>query len=109
MNSKIKIEIGFGVGEDKDRNPLQAVDQKLERVAQYVAANFGGYTFISTTGGWINPQGILVSEAGMTLFIMADDTEDNRVNAGILACFVRDVMHQACVAFTITQCQFQYL
>ena len=108
--NKIKIEIGFGVGEDKDRKPLMAVAEKLNRIEGYTAANFGGYTFVSTTGSWKDSKtGAYIVEAGLILLIITDDTENDRLNARLLAGFVRDVMHQACVTLTITPVHFEYI
>jgi len=47
-------------------------DDILPSIRHLLATEFGGYTEVITTGGWINPDGHLVEEEGRQFTILVD-------------------------------------
>lgn len=67
-----KYDIGFGVGSNCDGEPMtpREVTAGLASIRREACELFGGYTLTPTTGGWVNPVGVLVEENGYTLTIL---------------------------------------
>ncbi len=103
----IKVEFGFGIEEDKDGNgisPQKLRNDLLPSIESFAAQTFGNYTLYQTDGGWINPQGRLVQERGMTLMVLVSPDRvnlDRVINS--MATTVRDSLKQVCVAVTQTE------
>jgi hypothetical protein len=103
MNDKtIKAEICFGTefdgaGKRIDALQLLAATQKIESMALDV---FGGYTWLSSEGGWLNESRVPVVEPGRILVIQCASCKTFEVRA--LAAFIRDQLNQSCVCLTIS-------
>lgn len=119
---KLKIEFGFGVGEDKYRKPIASVtlDQALGIICELAAKRFGGYTLYDTVGGWVNPKtNNLIKEPGMTLMVFCSIHSDpfspgsniveERMRKEALDAsqnfvkVIKDVLNQECVCVTTTE------
>jgi hypothetical protein len=100
-----RIEIGFGIGEDKNGNPVMYWQSSIASVLADIAKMHGGYFLRGGNGGWVNPAGALVTEPGMVLridgvdgfdaFKTAQDAAERWGNA------IRDALNQAAVVRTI--------
>ena len=93
MFDLVEYRIGFGIGFDRHNNKLDAgfIAVAMANIRHRAAVQFGGYTLHLGSGGWNNPDGELIQEAGYTLTILAggelasDDT---------IAAFARWVGHE---------------
>lgn len=97
----VRIEITFGVGENKHREPIKDLELKLHEISLEAARTFGGYTLIPGSGGWYNGKD-LITENSMTLRLVTERRlgevfEDARS----LRNFVRETLDQAAVVLTI--------
>lgn len=69
--------IYFGVGEDRDRQPIPDLDRSIKRIKQAACSCFGGFTLVESAGGWLNPEGIVVEEKGYVLTILTSNNVDH--------------------------------
>jgi hypothetical protein len=109
MSDKIKIEITFGIGENKHRQLIVNLTEKEQKIGELAVALFGGYTWHNSVGGWANDNGQLITEVGCVLFVIASDSAENRRKARQLALSIRDTLEQTSVLLTITQCESSYV
>lgn len=113
-----KIEFGFGIEKDRDQNtlPKSLVDAAIATIKEEAAHQFGAYTLTAASGGWTNPDGLLVTEPGYTLTVIIPQ-EDPAVQVGsrlefcvpFFAAFIRGALRQQAVAVTITPVNFAIL
>src|SRR5689334_21475876 len=104
-NTSYRVEIGFGIGNDRNGFPIKARTLQHNKTAIETRAvhEFGGYTWINTSGGWMNPKGVCVKEQGMTLLLLGSgDVFVKR--ARDFAVDLRDDLKQECVCFTVSEC-----
>lgn len=58
----------------------KAIDDKLlERVTSNAAEQFGGYTIIEASGGWVSPNGEIIQEPVNLLTIVTEDLDDETI------------------------------
>ena len=95
----MRVEFTFDIGEDKDGQPIDNLDLKLERIQTQLAKAFGGFTRTDTVGGWINPTGRLVLERGCVIHVYAKD--ELVQYAGQIASDIRRVLNQATVLLSL--------
>jgi len=68
--------ITLGIGETRNGSPITSHvrDVALLAVRSDLAHAFGGYTETFTRGGWINPDGRLVTEPGRAFTVFTDES-----------------------------------
>lgn len=68
-----EYRIGIGIGEDRNGHPISDREREnaIEHISFAAASRFGGYNLQHGQGGWINPDGRLVTEPTITLTIIA--------------------------------------
>ncbi len=110
-NKYLRIEVGFGMGFDKNHQPLENAPALLERVKSKALELFGGFTFYTSQGGWRHADGQLATEDGGTLLIFASDLPGRaaETDARNLATFVKQALNQEAVALGITSAEFEYV
>ena len=81
--AKREYRIGLGIGEDRHGNPLgrDVVNGKVAYIEHEAARLFGGYSITESRGGWINDDGRLVREPGLTISIVAGPEYEHSVRA----------------------------
>lgn len=69
--------IGFGIGETRDGFAITDDQRRaiLQAVKETAAGIFGGFTLFNVQGGWVNPEGRLVEEPGISLLICSPQPE----------------------------------
>lgn len=87
----IEYRIGFGIGETGDRKPILESDanRRLHHIYSEAAEHFGGYTSQACSGGWVNPDGELCEESGVTLTILVQYSGSVSADDDRLAHFAR--------------------
>ncbi len=109
--SNIKAEITFGIERDKNNDALDTTTHEMwslrEQIEKLACELFGGYTWIDTRGGWVDPNKIIIREDGRILSILTTDNKTHEVLG--LAKFIRDALNQSCVAVTITVVSTQFV
>lgn len=105
----LRIEVGFGVGFDKDHNPIGHPGFHLEAIKQKAVELFGGFTFYNSDGGWRHTDGQLATEPGGTLLIFEEEKSDTRSRARALAEYVKLVLRQESAVLAITSAEFEYV
>lgn len=111
-----KIEFGFGVGKDRNQNPIsdQMRTAAMDVIKAEAAKRFGAFTLTITDGGWTNPAGLLITEPGYTLSVMIRPLDNafvamqeaERIGQSF-AQFICGVLEQEAVAIIITLVNFQ--
>ncbi len=96
-----EYRIQFGVGEDRDGQPI-GTDERRDMVAAIcgrAASTFGGWTLYDHKGGWIDDKGRAVIEPGHTLSLVISNTRDNTAEdrAKAFAGVVCRAARQQCV------------
>jgi hypothetical protein len=107
---KLKIEITFGIGQDKEGRQLEAfvVEGALKSICREAVDVWGGCTLLDSAGHWQSEaSGRYFNEFSKVLVIYCDDVPAFRDAAVALAQFTRDQLRQECVCLTITNCEFQ--
>jgi hypothetical protein len=107
--NKIKIEITFGIGENKHRQPIADLTEKEHTIGELAALLFGGYTQHNSVGGWKNDVGELITEMGCVIYAVVSDSPENRRKARQLALTIREVLEQTCVLLTVTPCESEFV
>jgi hypothetical protein len=74
----MKIDITFGIGEDRDGNPIapDVAEANILRIAKLASDLFGGCSLTRHDGAWVNGEGRLVTEPSLTLSVAADGGAD---------------------------------
>lgn len=90
--------ITVGHGKDKEGKPIQGVDGRLDVVRAHLAAEFGGFSETTLTGGYRMASGEYVQEPATRWDIVtaAQGGELRR-----WAAIIRDLFHQESVLFTV--------
>ena len=113
MQVKYKIEFGFGVGEDRDGNAIsiERRNTALAEIKRVAVEFFGGYTIVTTDGGWKNARGMLVEEQGRTLFVLIDESKGERhfFRADAMAEIIKGQLNQESVVVTKTAVEFTFV
>ena len=67
-----------GTGENRHGDLISEKDKRiaLDKIRAMLASEFGGYTESATLGGWMNPQGKLVTEQGRKFEVYTYKTEN---------------------------------
>jgi hypothetical protein len=108
--TKTRIEFTFGIGLDRTGgaiSPSYAFDA-LRSIGKRAAVQFGGYTLLESSGGWVSPEGNLVTEPGRVMVIVTD-TKTANLNVTDMAEFIATTLHQACVMVTTSRVSFAML
>jgi hypothetical protein len=103
-----RVEVGFGLGFDKNHQPITSSHFQLEAIKSKAVELFGGYTYYPSDGGWRHSDGELATEPGGTLLIFTD-TPQLLPKANELCQFIKRVLNQEAVALGITEAQFTYV
>ncbi len=98
MSMKL-VQITTGIGEDAKGKSIKNPEGMLKTVRKDLGKTFGGYTEVSTRGGWVNDSGRLVEEDTRTYQIATDAKRDTIITA---ARRVRDTMQQHSVFVVIS-------
>lgn len=102
-----KLEIGFGVGQDKDGRTicLRERNKALQAIKEYATRHFGGCTLVETEGTWRDPATFqLFDEPGRTLIVYVDAAQSLDAIRG-MANVVKAEMFQAAVFVVLTKLQ----
>ena len=77
-----EYRIGFGVGYDRNGEPLADADveQAVKIAGMHAAELFGGYSYWRCQGGWVNDKGEHVHERGVQWSILAQAGNDDPYN-----------------------------
>ncbi len=70
-----KINFYFGVGKTRRNTeiPTTAANVAIREICLRAADTFGGYTLYTTVGGWVDGDGVLVTEPGRNLEVITGD------------------------------------
>ena len=83
-----------------------------QAVVNMAVSFFGGFTWIDTMGGWVDPDNKrVVRECGQTLVIVSEHKDQDAAKglAEILAKTIRDAFFQKCVVLTITEVNSRFV
>ena len=76
-------------------------DSVGKSLLEHVADKFGGYTLSRTSGGWVAPDGQLITEPSWRLEIIAvDDSPHNLARIKEIAQRIKREEHQESVVYT---------
>lgn len=95
-----KIEFYFGVGYDKDGNPIsrETVDSAVQAIQHRAAELFGGVTLCKTRGSWHNhATDMTVHERGFVATVLMDTTENVDGKISALADLIKSELVQQSV------------
>lgn len=69
-----KVTFAIGIGFDKHGKHIEAYRREKKIIDTYraLAESFGGYSANEVSGGWINPEGELVTENSLVIDIYTD-------------------------------------
>lgn len=97
----MRFEITFGVGFDRNGNPLDSVTVRegIKYVLSEAALAFGGCNLVNGQGAWISPSGTLVVEETHTLIMDGDDVDEDKATR--IARSIRRVFNQEAVHFAV--------
>lgn len=103
-----KIEIIFGIGEDRNGIRLSHEEQQTicETIQHHAATQFGGYTMIDSSGGWVDSFGKLIQEPGKILVLI---TTEPIKTAKEFAAWIRSTARQSCVSFSVTEIEHELI
>lgn len=98
-----RIDFGFGIQLDKDKNQIAMREQEkmLDRIGAWANHQFGGYTLTETVGSWVNPGGYTFSERGRTLTVYTD--QRGTFAALGMAERIKEELRQEAVMVSITE------
>src|SRR5688572_20166352 len=107
QTNKYKIEFGFGVGLDRNQNPISLLKMAaaVQAICTEAAKLFKAYTLTEVNGGWTNPAGVLVTERGYTLTVIMPSTQFTQA----FAKFIGGALDQEAVAVTVTPVNFNVI
>lgn len=104
----IRYEISAGVGFNRHGKLIPDVEQKINTILERASRLFGGAAIIPIRGGWMNPAGMYVREAGIVLRI-----DDPKCVGGItvaeFALDVKDLLDQETVMVTLSDVTTTFL
>lgn len=102
MDKQKKLTFIIGTGETKDGKRIPELDKKIEAAQTRLASLFGGYTRFDTFGGWIGPQGTLISEPSIVFVVYSGiDKNWGLIEARDLAI----LFDQTTVLYTVEEVQ----
>lgn len=101
-----RLEFHLGTGEDRDGKPIHPERQvgHRQRMLYLTASRYGGASITEQTGAWINPEGVFVSEPGVTVVAYLEGHDNGYAHAQnlmkignqracLVACFGPDGQH----------------
>lgn len=91
-----------GVEKDALNHTIGAAEYRdmLTSAQHETAEQFGGYTMSLVTGGWKDPQGVLIREESIKFELSMEATKENDVKVRSWARWMRRRFHQASVLLT---------
>lgn len=105
--------ITAGIEFDADNNPLSEERQgmALAIARATLAKEYGGYTETRSMGGWINDEGILITEAGRQWTISGESAtlETAQQKANKVAETIREAFHQASVIASVIEARYTFV
>ena len=99
-----------GIGLDKDGYPVQGADALLSQAMEGLATAYGGVTAQHGQGGWISPQGKLVSEPCVSFIVervLGAEISEDKVRH--MAEFLRELFGQSCIVVSITHSDIAFV
>lgn len=102
------VRIGFGIGFDRNGRIIPDIENKVSLVLRLASQAFGGASLIPVRGGWVNPAGQLVVEAGYSL-VLCNIPVSTLGDARIFAGEIKNLLGQQSVMFSAVQENTQFL
>lgn len=65
--NRFRITFHLGLGNSRDKPEL------IDATKAELAAVYGGYTWLESSGGWLSPSGVLEYEPGAVIVVYAED------------------------------------
>lgn len=65
-----RMTITAGTSYTRNNLPLFQRAERIDMINRYLAKAYGGYTMTDSTGGWVDADGNLITEAGQVWVVM---------------------------------------
>lgn len=106
----MQLQFGFGVGFDRDNQPINAgfAAKALKQILMEASRMYGGCNLVRGQGAWVDSQGTLILEDSCTLTVNviqpgrfgSESGVEDRAKADQLASFIRAELNQTAVYIT---------
>ena len=96
-----RITVQCGIGEDKAGCAIESQRARdcLVAIHRFAGDLYGGVTVYRHVGSWVDGNGKLVTEYGITFQVVTDSDSDGSV----FAVFIRDTFNQNSVVLTVEE------